>query len=221
MADGLRPASLPYTGETGPSPVRFDPVAGTFLRRGAGGGRVEVGPAEPEAWRRAASRVRRRATVNRTGLFGGAGPGRRPGRPPRARGRRDALPTCSIRRSAGLPDRPGEGFVAIFASLPDELLFRRLERIAGTMPAGIVLPVLPGWTAEEPFLDDVVRRAAGAGATFLVALPAAGDGESRRLAVEARGATIPAVSSPSSTASITATGKGRAHSVSRASGSAL
>jgi hypothetical protein len=54
------------------------------------------------------------------------------------------------------------------------------------MPSGVLLPVLPGWTTEDSFLEPLLSRVAAAGAVSLTAVPVASDGESRRRAVEAR-----------------------------------
>jgi hypothetical protein len=50
---------------------------------------------------------------------------------------------------------------------------------------------VPGWTARPDILEDLVAKAAAAGARFLAPLPLADDGQSRRLAVEAAGAAAP------------------------------
>jgi hypothetical protein len=180
---------VPYSGEVGPPRFRFDPFSGGFVVRSPDG-RVEVGPEDPAAWTRAVSRA-------------AAGPilvG--PGSPAEAI-RGAALAAAEGARAAGrpvylldplpsaLPAAPEEAFVAIFSGVPDDTLWRQIETAAGRMPAGLVLPVLPGWTTEEDFLARTVAAAAAAGAAFLVPIPAASDGEARRHAVEARASREP------------------------------
>ncbi len=180
---------LPYVGEAGPAPFRFDPVSGSLIRCSPGG-RVEAGPAQAEAWRRALNRtpagpvlvgpVSPAEPLRGAALAAGEG----------ARAAGHAVYLLDPPPSA-LPDMPGEAYVALFCGLPGEALWRHLEAAARQMPSGLVLPVLPGWTTEDEFLETLFRRAAAAGAGYLTALRVASDGGTRRRAVEARGILEP------------------------------
>jgi hypothetical protein len=94
---------------------------------------------------------------------------------------------------AGLPSEPGSAFVALFTWSPDAeaRLFRAL---AGTrrIPSGLLLPVVPGWTDEDRFLDSLLSRVRDLGAGFAAPFRLCGDGETRRALVEARGEVAPA-----------------------------
>jgi hypothetical protein len=60
------------------------------------------------------------------------------------------------------------------------------------IPAGVVWPVLPGWTDEDSFTIPFLEAASRAGAVFALPLPPATDGELRKAAVDARAHVEPA-----------------------------
>jgi hypothetical protein len=181
--------AVPYDGEVGPPAFRFDPILRTIVRRPADG-RVQAGPADPEAWRAAIQRapagpvlVGPASTAEAVrGAYAAAAEGAR------ASGRAVYLldPDPEF-----LPVSAAEAFVALFAGAPDEPMWARLEACARRFPAGVLLPILPGWTAEEDFLGRVAARAADAGARFVAGIPVTADGDSRRRVVAARAAVEP------------------------------
>jgi len=181
--------AIPYAGEAGPPPFRFDPVARTIVLRPAEG-RVEAGPADADLWLRAIRRVPAGPILVGPGVpaqeveeaMRGAAEGAR------AAGRAVYLLDPE---PASLPEPSGESFVALFSGVPDEPRWRRLAAAAARMPSGVLLPVIPGWTGEAVFLNDVLERAADAGARFLAAVAVVADGESRRRIVAARGLAEP------------------------------
>jgi hypothetical protein len=181
--------AFPCGGEAGPSPFRFDPVERRMVVRPVEG-RVEVGPADVVAWRRAIGRSPAGPIL--------LGPGSTDGQArdcarAAAQGAREAGRAVYLLDPdpAGLPEEGGGPFAAVFSGVPDESTWRNLEAASQRMPSGLLLPVIPGWTAEDSFLDGIFARAALAGARFVAAIPAADDGDSRRRLVAARGIAEP------------------------------
>jgi hypothetical protein len=181
--------AVPYAGEAGLPAFRFDPVDRVLLLRDPEG-RIEAGPAESEAWRRAITR-----TPAGPILVGPANPvesvrgsARAAAEGARAAGRAIYLLDPEVEE---LPEARGGCFVALFSGIPDEGLFRRLEAAARRMPAGLLFPVIPAWTGQEGFLEGTADRCAAAGAVFLAGLTLSGDGDSRRRVVAARALLAP------------------------------
>jgi hypothetical protein len=181
---------LPYVGEAGPGAARFDPLAKRFVV-GKNETRVAVGPADPAAWREAASRapagpvlVGPSAEAEEVrGSYRAAVEGAlAAGRPvylldPTASG----LPVCGSGAVVLCVWRPG-----IWPPFPGLVAAAR----AG-FPCGVLLPVVPGWTAEEPTLGSLLDEAVAGGAAFAAPLVPALDGETRRAIVDARAAVEP------------------------------
>jgi hypothetical protein len=177
--------AIPYSGEIGLPPFRFDPVERRFLERRASG-RVAVGPADPEAWARGVARCPGGPVVvgpgsaveEIRGAYEAASEGvARAGRP------------VYLLDPPVLPARPGGAFVALFtwapAPGPGDAAPIAAARAAG-LEAGGLLPIVPGWTDAPEFLDAYLEILSAAGATFAAPVAASGDGESRRVLVEAR-----------------------------------
>lgn len=177
--------AIPYSGEAGSPPFRFDPVERRFLQ-GRGSGRVAVGPADPDAWARSLAKCPGGPVVVGPGsvvegirgayaaAVEGAG---RAGRP------------VYLLDPPTLPARPGRAFVLLFAwappGAPGDVAPIAAARAAG-FDAGGLLPIVPGWTDAPEFLAAYLDDLAAAGATFAAPVAASGDGESRRVLVEAR-----------------------------------
>src|SRR5262249_7410869 len=89
-----------------------------------------------------------------------------------------------------LPERlPGTlAAVAVFVLLPSpRLATERLAAVARRgIPAGGILPLIPGWTDSTESIERVAHDVAEAGAAFLAPLWPVLDGAARRLMVEAR-----------------------------------
>ena len=167
-----RPAPSRTSGEAGPPAFRIRPDRSRRDPENRGGrdlgGAVRSGrvAARPLARAGGARAGRSLHTVrNRSGAP--AGPR------PRARRRRDGPSTCSTpSRTACRRDRPG-------GSCASSAGFRTRSSSNGSGPlrvgrrAGLLLPVIPGWTAEPESLDREVGRLADAGAAFVapIALP--------------------------------------------------
>lgn len=183
--------AIPYSGEAGPPPYRFDAVERRFSERRASG-RVAVGPADPESWARALARCPGgpvavgpgSAVEEIRGAYAAAAEGAaRAGRP------------VYLLDPSALPARPGRAFVALFtwapAAAPVDVAPIAAARAAG-LEAGGLLPIVPGWTDSPEFLDAYLESLAAAGANFAAPVAASGDGESRRILVEARALGDPA-----------------------------
>jgi len=181
-----------YSGETGPPAFRFDPAERRLHARSPSGALL-AGPAFPESWREAFARVppgpvliQGAASAEQVrGSFRAAAEGAR------AAGRGAYLLDPE---PAGLPPgnrAPASGpppAVALFCWSPDLPLDARslsAARAAG-VPAGVVWPLVPGWTAGEDFWTGYLDAAAKAGAEFAVPVAPVADAEFRRIAVEAR-----------------------------------
>lgn len=193
----------PYGGETGPPAFRFDPVDRTFVARRAGGTSA-AGPFSPEAWTAAFSRAP-------AGLALIEGPAHR-GEAVRGAYRAAAEGAIAAGRGTYLLDPPREGLPDSAASLrngaaPAVALFSwspggtidtggidtgtlAAARAKG-IEAGIVWPVIPGWTAEPAAAARILLAARRSGARFALAVAPSSDAEFRRLAVDARLASEP------------------------------
>lgn len=181
----------PFAGDLASLSERFDPVERRFARSRSQGG-VRAGPSDPEAWRAALARHPEGPALvgpcdpaeEIWGAFRAAAEGAR------LNGRAvyllDPLPE-------GLPCAPGRVFVALFCWTPD--LPVPAERIAATVAEGIasglLLPLIPGWTAERDTLLRLVAGARSAGSAFVAPLLPAEEGGARRAIVETRGRLEP------------------------------
>lgn len=183
--------AFPYSGEAGPPRFRFDPIERRFFERRASG-RVAVGPAHPEAWARGLARCPAGPIV--------VGPGSpveeiRGAYLAAAEGAANAGRPVYLLDPTVLPALPKGAFVALFAWSPGpgpgDTAPLAAASAAG-MAAGGLLPIVPGWTDEPEFLDAYLASLAAAGASFAAPVAASGDGESRRLLVEARAHGDPA-----------------------------
>jgi hypothetical protein len=185
--------ATPYLGVAGSgSPFRFDPLERRLVARRPAG-RVAVGPPDADAWSRAFSRcspgpvlVGPASPVEEIrGAYAAAAEGAAAG----GRGIYLLDP-----EPAGVPAAPGRVFVALCVWAPgsDAEMSRRLSACRRTgIPAGALLPVVPGWTDGDDFLDAWFSLAIVAGAEFVAAVAAAGNGEDRRVLVEARSGVEP------------------------------
>jgi hypothetical protein len=183
--------AFPYAGEAGGPRFRFDPVERRFFAR-APGGTVLAGPHDPAAWRSALLR----------GLAGPVLVG--PGSPAEeVRGSYLAAATGAADSGravylldpdpAGLPEPRGRCFTVLlgwFPGLGDHARVLDAARRRG-IPAGWILPLVPGWTSDPGFIGETAGRAAGAGAAFLAGVALAEEGLARRIALEAAGASDP------------------------------
>lgn len=187
--------AAPYGGGAGEPPFRFDPLERRLVTRRASG-RVAVGPADPAAWARAFSRCPAGPVLVGPGSAAEA-----------IRGAGAAAAEGAVRAGRGVylldPDPaaiPGErrsAFTAVFTWTPgeddgDALAERLAPALAAGIPAGLLLPIVPGWTDDAGFLERWWARVAAAGAGFAAAVPATGGGDERRLLVEARSHVDPA-----------------------------
>jgi hypothetical protein len=183
--------AFPYAGEAGTTRFRFDPVERRFLSRAAEG-TVLAGPHEAEIWRTALLRGPAGPV-----LVGPCSSGEeiRGSYLAAAEGARMSGRAVYLLdpEPAGLPEKPGAAFSAVFVwfpglEKPDAPLAAALER---GIPSGWILPLVPGWTATKEAIEEAVRAAAAAGARFLAPVPLADDGQVRRVAVEAACAATP------------------------------
>jgi len=177
--------AVPYSGEAGGVPYRFDPLERRLVARRSSG-RVAVGPADPAEWTRAFARcpagpvlIEPASPVEEIrGAHLAAAEGA-------ARGGRAVylLDPC------GLPSPPGRAFVALFAWAPGAGAREEgaiASALAAGIPAGGLLPIVPGWTDEPEFLEAYLARLSAAGARFAAPVPVSEDGDARRVLVEAR-----------------------------------
>ena len=175
----------------GASRFRFDPAERRFVAR-APDGIVLTGPHEPDPWRTALLRGPSGPVLVGPCSIGEEVEGAYLAAAEGARSSGRAVYLLDPEPS-GLPDEPGAVFTALFVRFP------RLETSNGSfeaalargIPSGWIFPFVPGWTARPDTLEDLVTKAAAAGARFLAPLPLADDGQSRRLAVEAASAAAP------------------------------
>jgi hypothetical protein len=178
--------AAPYSGEVGDPRFRFDPLDRRLILRRSSG-RVAVGPVDPAAWARTFSRCPpgpvaigpASAVEEIRGAHAAAAEGA-------ARTGRGVYLIDAER--AGLPLSPRHGFTALFVWAPEETPIEQRLSAARELaiPAGTLLPILPGWTDETEFLTGWFERMMHAGAQFTAAVAAAGGGEDRRRLVEAR-----------------------------------
>lgn len=177
--------ALPYVGEAGEPAFRFDPLERRLLPRPSAG-RVAVGPADPSVWQRAFSRCPAGPVL--------VGPG---SAVEEVRGAGAAAAEGAARAGRGVylldpgvfPADSPESLVALFVWTPtgDEPLEAALRgALARGIPSGGLLPILPGWTDEPGPMHAWLDRLAAAGASFATAVASVGDGEARRVLVEAR-----------------------------------
>jgi len=177
--------AFPYGSAAGSARGRFDPIERRFLLAAAEPS-VAVGPHDPETWRDALSRNLPGAVAVGAGdpaeaihgAFRAAAEGA-------ARGGRGVFlldPPC-----IGLPEEPSEAFVALFVMLPVHPTPEALSSsLARGFRAGVVVPLIPGWTCGASALADVLVRAETSGARFVAGVPGEEDGSARRAAVAVR-----------------------------------
>ena len=176
---------LPYSGEAGAAPFRFDPIARRFARRRAEAG-VAVGPPDAELWRAASSRLPPGPLL--------VGPGS-VAEEVRGAYRAAAEGALSAGRAVYLLDPPDAGFphavagaVVLATFAPDgALAFPALAaaRARGAV-CGVLFPLIPGWTAEEDAVEALLSEAVAAGARSATPIVPEADGDARRAIVEAR-----------------------------------
>lgn len=177
---------LPYVGGPEGSSVRFDPVERVF-QMAPSEPRIGVGPHREAAWRSAIGRVPAgpvligpcSATEEIRGAYRAAAGATR------ASGRGAYLLDPE---PSGLPDAPDEAFVVLFAwSGAGEPVASIANAARRGFPSGLLLPAIPGWTAEAAFLQELLPRLVAAGCHSVTAVAPRHDGEARRRIVEARG----------------------------------
>jgi hypothetical protein len=81
--------------------------------------------------------------------------------------------------------------VEIWRSGEEETLWEGLRSLRGRAVAGVVLPLLPGWTTEEPFLESFLSRARREGARFVAPLEVNATGASRAAILDDFAAQFP------------------------------
>jgi hypothetical protein len=181
--------ALPYAGEAAPPPYRFDVFERRFVALRTEGV-VTAGPCEPGAWREAlaaapagpvaigpcsaAEPIYRAYLAAAEGALGAG------------RGAYLIDP-----EPEGLPEGAGAAAVVVVCWRPGALAPALAAAASRGLAAGLALPAIPGWTAEESFLEPLLSDARRAGASFVCAMPPSWDGVSRRLAVEARATEDP------------------------------
>jgi hypothetical protein len=177
---------IPYSGGPEAPSARFDPVDRLF-HLPTQDPRIGVGPHQADSWRSAVARVPAgplligpgSAAEEIHGAYRAAAEGTR------ASGRAAYLLEPDL---SGLPDRTDEAFVVLYcwSGAGDPV-----APIAGAarrgFPTGLLLPVIPGWTAEEEFLRELLPRLTAAGCRSVSAIAPRHDGDARRRIVEARG----------------------------------
>ena len=188
--------AVAYSGEAGAPAFRFDPVERSLVARDPRGALL-AGPPAPEVWSEAFSRIPAGPV-----LVSGCAPAEEVSGSFRAAaegavgsGRGAYLLDP---HPAGLPAAQhgragGAAAVALFTWAPDAPLDRRgieAARAAG-ISAGVLWPLIPGWTGGAEFWEAYLDRAAGAGASFAVPVAPVEDAEFRRVAVEARSSVSP------------------------------
>jgi hypothetical protein len=182
--------ATPYAGEIGAPRWRFDPIARRFVGRPQEG-IVAAGPSDPESWRAALLRAPAGAVL--VGPDDAAEPVRGAYR---AAAQGAALAGRGVYlldpAAATLPEESLSDFVALFAMLPRSPIPEALELAARRgLTAGVLFPLIPGWTAEPEELEATLEEAAQAGARFAAGVSPAEDGQARRSLVEARAAIEP------------------------------
>jgi hypothetical protein len=172
--------------------VRFDPVERRFLLpRDEPASRP--GPWRTGEWREALSRIPSGPVL--IGPFGAAeavwGSGRAAAEAALDAGRPAYLldPPVEV-----VPSSAGRALVLLCSWRPGRpsAAFPDLDRLSATgCSCAALVPLIPGWTAEEDTFAALAERAAAAGAASLTGLVPAGDGEGRRAMVEARSRYVP------------------------------
>ncbi|MEO8432206.1 MAG: hypothetical protein ABI592_11905 [Acidobacteriota bacterium] len=183
-----------YSGEIGDPFHRFDPIDRTFIVRRPSG-TLHCGPGSPAAWAEAFAR-----TPPGPAMVQGASAGET------VRGSYRAAVEGAIaaRRGAYLLDPPPGSYPEATAAGPPEIVVLRAWSPAGEslrgglaeasargVPAGVVWPVIAGWTEDPGFLLPFLEDAARGGARFALPVAPSQEAEFRRGAVEARTATAP------------------------------
>jgi hypothetical protein len=184
--------ALPYSGEAGAPPFRFDPLERRVVERRASG-RVAVGPAASRIWAAAFGRCPAGPVL--------VGPGS-PVEEIRGAFEAAAEGAALAGRAAylldpdpaGFPEEPRSAFVSLFAWIPGgEARDHRLDAaLARSVVAGALLPVIPGWTDQPEFLERWFDNLGETGARFAAPVVVPGGGEDRRVLVEARARVDPA-----------------------------
>lgn len=181
--------AIPYAGEAGLPPFRFDPLERRFVGLRADA-TIAAGPSEPEPWREALSNAP-------------AGPvaveSCSPAEPIYGACRAAAEGALAAGRgvymidpeAAALPINADGAAVIVVSWRPGRLPTVLASAAEAGFAAGLALPAIPGWTAERAFLESLLDAAARAGASFVSVVPPAWDGQARRLAVEARACEDP------------------------------
>jgi len=177
--------ALPYGTTIGVERWSFDPIERLFLLR-ATGGSILVGPHDPDAWRKALAR----------GPAGNvAVSGCDPSEEIRGSYRAAAEGAAKAGRGvflldpspSALPDEPSPAYVTLFVALPGRAPSEGLgESLRRGFCAGLIVPLVPGWTCDAAALKELSHLAEESGARFVAALPAAQDGPARRAAIEVR-----------------------------------
>jgi hypothetical protein len=189
--------ALAYSGEAGTPAFRFDPVERRLIAREPSG-TLLAGPPSSEAWSEAFSRMPAGPVLisgcDASEEVGGSFRAAAQGALASGRGAYllDPVP-------AGLPaarglERGATVAVALFAWSPETPLDRRALAAsrAAAIPAGVLWPLIPGWTGDAEFWDPYLDLAAEAGASFAVPVAPLADAEFRRVAVDARSRVSPA-----------------------------
>ncbi|HEY3173070.1 MAG TPA: hypothetical protein VGK86_10905 [Thermoanaerobaculia bacterium] len=177
--------AVPYSGEAGGPPYRFDPLERRVVERRTSG-RVAVGPADTAEWARAVARCPAGPI-----LVGPASPVEeiRGAYLAAAEGAASAGRPVYLLDPIAFPSAPSRAFVALFAWAPgagarDDTALR--SALEAAIPAGGLLPIVPGWTDEPGLLGEYLELLSAAGARFAAPISVSGDGDSRRVLVEAR-----------------------------------
>lgn len=183
--------ATPYGEEVGGPSFRFDPLQRRLVAR-RGSGRVAVGSADPESWARVFSRCPAGPVLVGPGCpaeeIRGAGLAAAEGATRAGRGVYLLDPD-----PAGIPAARGSSLTAIVCWTPgrDDVPERLAPLLGSGVPAGALLPIIPGWTDDARFIEQWWARLADAGALFAVAVAATGGGDDRRVLVEARARVDP------------------------------
>ena len=177
--------AIPYEREVGPPAWRFDPMERRF-RESSSGGSVIAGPFDPEPWRRVFARAPAGSVL--IGPCDAAEPVRgayRAAAEGAALAGRGAYLLDPV--PAGLPEDNPDAYVALFLMMPNDRRPKALESaVARGLSAGVLVPLVPGWTAEPEEMEAAIEAASRAGARFAAGLTPEQDGASRRSIVEAR-----------------------------------
>src|SRR5262249_55835867 len=91
----------------------------------------------------------------------------------------------------GLPPDPDASLVVVLTFRPGDPGGALRAAASAGFAAGVLLPGVPGSTAEPSVFEALLDRAGQDGAAFVAPVPPAADGEARRLAVEARSESEP------------------------------